>query len=62
MTRLDELANLWNKTRDEKYRVEWYQLIKRQASRLESQALAKEQSFSHKKTLGKDLKKQPLFP
>lgn len=27
-SRLDELANLYNKTKDEKYKDKWYQLVK----------------------------------
>jgi len=26
--KIDEIANLWNKTRDPKYKEEWYKLIK----------------------------------
>ena len=26
--KIDEVANLWNKTRDPKYKEEWYKLIK----------------------------------
>ena len=28
----DELANLWNKTKDPKYKDEWYKLVKKIAS------------------------------
>ena len=28
LTKIDEVANLWNKTRDPKYKEEWYKLIK----------------------------------
>jgi len=28
----DELANLWNKTKDPKYKDEWYKLVKEIAS------------------------------
>ena len=28
LKKIDEVANLWNKTRDPKYKEEWYKLIK----------------------------------
>ena len=46
---LDRLANLWNKTRDEKYREEWYRLTKKLASLLPG-VLEEEQSPLRKKT------------
>ena len=30
--KIDEVANLWNKTRDPKYKEEWYKLVKEIAS------------------------------
>ena len=33
--RADELANLYWKTRDEKYKILWYQEVKRLSSQLE---------------------------
>jgi hypothetical protein len=33
---LDRLANLWNKSKDETYREEWYRLIKKLSSLLPS--------------------------
>ena len=27
--KLDQLANLWNKTKDPKYKNEWYKLLKK---------------------------------
>ena len=52
LKKLDELANLWNKSRDEKYRVEWYQLIKKLAAQLPSRSSvsAVEQSLLRKQT------------
>ena len=35
---LDQIANLWNKTRDEKYRVEWYRLVKKLAAQIPVQS------------------------
>jgi hypothetical protein len=40
LKRLDELANLWNKSRDEKYREEWYRLIKTVAAQVAPQVSA----------------------
>ena len=44
---LDRLSNLYYRSRDEKYREEWYQLIKKLAALLPS-ALEEEQSPLHK--------------
>jgi hypothetical protein len=30
--KIDEVANLWNKTKDPKYKDEWYKLVKEIAS------------------------------
>ena len=32
LQKIDELADLWNKTRDPKYKEEWYKLVKEIAS------------------------------
>ena len=34
ITKADELANLWNKTKDPKYKDEWYKYIKEWADGL----------------------------
>ena len=44
---LDKVANLYNKTKDEKYKKFWYQMVRRQAALL---ALEKERSPLRKKT------------
>ena len=46
---LDRLANLWNKSKDEKYREEWYRLTKKLAALLPSVS-EEEQSPPHKYT------------
>ena len=33
MFKINEAANNWNKTREEKYKIEWYRLIKEYARR-----------------------------
>jgi len=44
---LDKVANLYNKTKDEKYKKFWYQMVHRQAALL---ALVKERSPLRKRT------------
>ena len=44
---LDKVANLYNKTKDEKYKKFWYQMVYRQAALLAS---AKERSPLRKRT------------
>ena len=46
---LDRLANLWNKSKDETYREEWYRLTKKLSALLPS-ASEEEQSPLRKQT------------
>ena len=46
---LDRLANLWNKSKDETYREEWYRLTKKLSALLPSVS-ASEQSPLRKQT------------
>ena len=46
---LDRLANLWNKSKDETYREEWYRLTKKLAALLPSVS-EEEQSLPHNYT------------